>query len=86
MAGQLKRSSPDVDEDITLVRAMRDSNVPKFLSDDIPLFTAIIKDLFPGLVVPIIEHTRLVQQIHSELKNQNKQDRSGSCGENDSVV
>ena len=39
MAGQLKRSSPDVDEDITLVRAMRDSNVPKFLADDIPLFT-----------------------------------------------
>ena len=28
MAGQLKRSSPDVDEDITLVRAMRDANVP----------------------------------------------------------
>jgi dynein heavy chain len=73
MAGQLKRSSPDVDEDITLVRAMRDSNVPKFLADDIPLFTAIIKDLFPGLVVPIIEHTRLVKQIHDELLNQNKQ-------------
>ena len=31
MAGALKRKDPDMNEDILLIRAMRDSNVPKFL-------------------------------------------------------
>lgn len=42
MAGALKRSNPDINEDAVLIRAMRDANVPKFLKDDLPLFAAII--------------------------------------------
>jgi dynein heavy chain len=42
MAGGLKRAEPDVSEDIILIRAMQDSNVPKFLAHDIPLFNGII--------------------------------------------
>lgn len=42
MAGSLKRAEPDISEDLVLIRAMRDSNVPKFLSFDIPLFNAIV--------------------------------------------
>lgn len=38
MAGALKRAEPDVDESTVLIRAMRDSNVPKFLTQDLPLF------------------------------------------------
>ena len=38
MAGTLKRSEPSLNEDVVLIRAMRDSNIPKFLKDDIPLF------------------------------------------------
>ena len=30
MAGSLKRANPDMNEDAVLIRAMRDSNVPKF--------------------------------------------------------
>ena len=30
-AGQLKRKEPETIEDLLLIRAMRDSNVPKFL-------------------------------------------------------
>ena len=52
MAGSLKRADVNVSEDVVLVRAMRESNIPKFLSHDIPLFNAIVSDLFPGLVIP----------------------------------
>lgn len=48
MAGTLKRANPELPEEIVLIRAMRDSNIPKFLSDDLPLFSALINDLFPG--------------------------------------
>lgn len=38
MAGQLKRENPDIWEDLVLIRALRDSNLPKFLADDATLF------------------------------------------------
>ena len=53
MAGGNKRSNPDMGEDVVLIKAMRDSNLPKFLADDVPLFRAILVDLFPGVHVPI---------------------------------
>ena len=49
MAGAQKRAQPDKSEDEVLIKAMKDSNVPKFLSDDLPLFQAIVGDLFPGV-------------------------------------
>ena len=52
MAGQVKRNNPKMAEDVVLIRAMIDSNVPKFLKDDLPLFNAIIRDLFPGSQLP----------------------------------
>ena len=38
MAGQLKRENPHLREDVVLIRALRDSNLPKFLADDAILF------------------------------------------------
>lgn len=38
MAGSLKRSNPDRSEDVVLICALRDSNLPKFLADDALLF------------------------------------------------
>lgn len=38
MAGQLKRENPNIQEDLVLIRALRDSNLPKFLADDAILF------------------------------------------------
>lgn len=42
MAGSLKRENPDKREDIVLIRALRDSNLPKFLKDDADLFKVTI--------------------------------------------
>lgn len=39
-------------EELVLIWAMRDSNMPKFLSEDAVLFQAIVSDLFPQLSVP----------------------------------
>lgn len=68
MAGALKRSEPNVNEDIVLIRAMRASNIPKFLSDDIPLFNAIVSDLFPGLVIQDKIDLKLNQQIQNQIE------------------
>ncbi len=40
-AGSLKRSCPDVAEELVLIRAMRESNVPKFLSEVGPMGPAL---------------------------------------------
>ncbi|CEM19434.1 unnamed protein product [Vitrella brassicaformis CCMP3155] len=69
MAGTLKRSNPDLDENIVLIRAMRDSNVPKFLSHDLPLFMGIISDLFPDAVVPYIDYGDLQKAIEKQLRD-----------------
>jgi dynein heavy chain len=52
MAGSLKRSNPTINENIVLIRALRDSNLPKFLAHDAVLLHGIIQDLFPGVVIP----------------------------------
>jgi dynein heavy chain len=68
MAGSLKRGSPDLDEQVVLIRAMRDSNLPKFLSEDAELFEAIVSDLFPGVEVPEVEQGDLARAIIESLE------------------
>lgn len=38
MAGTLKRENPSESENVILIRALKESNIPKFLSEDLPLF------------------------------------------------
>ena len=50
---------------------MRDSNIPKFLSDDLPLFSALIQDLFPGVVIPVTSFPELEDQINEVIQSLN---------------
>lgn len=52
VAGSLKRGDPGRAEDQVLMRALRDFNIPKIVTDDMPVFMGLIGDLFPALDVP----------------------------------
>ena len=58
-AGNLKRQHPDMDEELIALRAIRDVNVPKFLMDDLKLFTGIVSDLFPNIKEEPIDYGSL---------------------------
>lgn len=73
MAGALKRASPNQSEDITLICALRDSNLPKFLSDDAILFKGILNDLFPGVKLPAAEFGDLQNSIETCMIERNLQ-------------
>jgi dynein heavy chain, axonemal len=68
MAGSLKRAQPDLREDDVLVQAMRDANLPKFLSDDSELFQDIISDLFPNTNASKSENADLMAAISKSLQ------------------
>ena len=38
---------------------MGDSNVPKFLKEDLPLFSALIQDLYPFVEIPLPDYKEL---------------------------
>ncbi|XP_028284655.1 dynein heavy chain 6, axonemal [Parambassis ranga] len=73
MAGSLKRNNPHLSEDVVLIRALRDSNLPKFLTDDAVLFVGILSDLFPGVCIPEHDYGVLHSTILESLVKRNLQ-------------
>ncbi|XP_074410515.1 dynein axonemal heavy chain 10 isoform X7 [Zonotrichia albicollis] len=68
MAGELKRGSAELDEDVVLMRALRDMNLPKFVFEDVPLFLGLISDLFPGLDCPRVRYPDLNDAVEQVLE------------------
>ncbi|XP_060941446.1 dynein axonemal heavy chain 6 [Limanda limanda] len=73
MAGSLKRENPHLSEDVVLIRALRDANLPKFLTDDTVLFGGIVSDLFPGVNIPEHDYGVLHSTILESLVKRNLQ-------------
>jgi dynein heavy chain len=69
MAGTLKRQYAEMPEDIVLMRALRDMNMPKFVFDDVPLFHGLIQDLFPGLRAERVGYEGLKEIIVENMDN-----------------
>ena len=67
-SGSLRRENPHLSEDVVIIKAMRDSNTPKFLAPDLPLFVSILRDLFPGVVVPFDDFGVLLDAIEAEIR------------------
>ncbi|XP_075025374.1 dynein axonemal heavy chain 17 [Calonectris borealis] len=73
VAGSLKREDPGRAEDQVLMRALRDFNIPKIVTDDLPIFMGLIGDLFPALDVPRkrdLNFEKIIRQSMLELKLQ----------------
>uniref|UniRef100_A0A3B3BC23 Dynein heavy chain hydrolytic ATP-binding dynein motor region domain-containing protein n=1 Tax=Oryzias melastigma TaxID=30732 RepID=A0A3B3BC23_ORYME len=69
VAGSLKREDPERAEDQVLMRALRDFNVPKIVTDDMPVFMGLIGDLFPALDVPRKVNPDFEKQVRNTIMN-----------------
>uniref|UniRef100_A0A8C4MXA9 Dynein axonemal heavy chain 11 n=1 Tax=Equus asinus asinus TaxID=83772 RepID=A0A8C4MXA9_EQUAS len=73
VAGSLKRGDKNRPEDQVLMRALRDFNMPKIVTDDVPVFLGLVSDLFPALGVPrrrAPHFEQMVRQSTLELRLQ----------------
>ena len=68
MAGELKRDDSAMSEDVVLMRALRDMNLPKFVFEDVPLFKGLIADLFPGLDCPRVGYPTVNAAVQESLE------------------
>lgn len=72
-AGARKRSDPSIADDVVLFMAMKDNNIPKLTAEDIPLFNAVLSDLFPGVESVAFDYTIMKAAILEEMKLANLQ-------------
>lgn len=73
VAGALKRDDHSRPEDQVLMRALRDFNIPKIVTEDVPIFMGLIGDLFPALDVPrkrILDFEKTIRKAVNEIKLQ----------------
>ncbi|XP_074169160.1 dynein axonemal heavy chain 1 isoform X1 [Rhinolophus sinicus] len=76
-AGNLKRENPSMDEELICLRAIRDVNVPKFLQEDLKLFSGIVSDLFPTIKDEDADYGLLDKAIRRACENNNLKDVDG---------
>ena len=67
-AGKLKRADPQIQEDPLLMRALRDFNMPKIVTDDKMIFLRLIGDLFPGIEVKSKQNPDLKKIVTDTVK------------------
>ena len=73
--GNLRRAL-DWSEDQIGLRALKDVNLPKFTSNDIPLYTGITSDLFPGVELPPPDYELLKSQMTVACNTMNIQPKA----------
>jgi dynein heavy chain, axonemal len=72
-AGNLKQKYTREREDVLMLRAINDVNLPKFLNQDVPLFQGILSDLFPGVLLPDADYAKLKAACQANSKKRGLQ-------------
>ena len=49
-AGKTKRDNLNENEDLLLMKTLRDMNLSKLIAQDVPLFLSLLGDLFPAVI------------------------------------
>ena len=66
-AGKKRAAAPTMAEEDIMVQAMKDMNNGKMTADDLPLFLAIVGDLFPGIETPDTDYGELKDEVVANL-------------------
>lgn len=64
-------------QDLICLRAIRDANIPKFLQDDLKLFSGIVSDLFPKIKEQPVDYGILEEAIRKACIKKNLKDVDG---------
>ena len=75
-AGAFKRIDPEGSEEAILYRTMQDLIMPKLVYLDIPLFRALLGDLFPGVDQPRGRGRRPARHARAQVRRA----RPAGCG------
>merc|ERR1719506_267228 len=72
-AGNIKRSGDDIPEPNMVMKAINDMNFPKWIAQDVPLYIALLGDVFPGLELPTPSYGALEGAIKKVLTDRGYQ-------------
>jgi dynein heavy chain len=64
-------------QELIVLRAIRDANVPKFLMDDLKLFNGIVSDLFPKIQDVPVDYGEMEQSIRNRATERGLEDVQG---------
>ncbi|CDI85908.1 hypothetical protein EPH_0064790 [Eimeria praecox] len=76
IAGTMKRTAPETPDDLLLMRALRDMNIPKLVKPDVPLFLGLLSDLFPNVTCERVALPKLKEAVEQELESKGLKCRS----------
>lgn len=72
-----RSSGRPLPQELICLRAIRDVNVPKFLQEDLKLFSGIVSDLFPTIKEEETDYGILDQAIRKACEKSNLKDVEG---------
>ncbi len=67
-AGTAKQLNPRDDEPAMMMRLLRDMNLSKFVAEDVPLFLALLNDLFPDMRIENARNERLERELAKRME------------------